>query len=271
MMRRGAHRGRVALFTRVRADEVLTLYACDAVSVAIGGDGHVQTWTLPGEEASMNLELDGPDMRSTSALLHRLGIGRVSRVVCPQIDAEQAHAMRLHRAAMLSEVCVLHEPMRDAMARPARSLLPSTQRRRRKDDGRFNVLYADYMGAVTGDRRRRLFPLQDMADFLQDHATRTGALVFACTFAARFTLPLFAGRATAAQQILEDYLRPLWTWCGYRVRGDDGVHVRQYRRTASSMTMTFVCATLVYAPDEGARAQQEFPLTADGSAYDGYP
>lgn len=200
------------------------------------------------------LVLDAPEMRTTTTLLTRFGEDRVARVVCPQIDPAEAMAMRQHPTAALDAVRIIDQSMSDALEGMR---APAAKRPRGVCDRHFNVLFADYMGTVTGDRSRDLFPLQDMQDFLEHHATRQGTLVFACTFSLR--MPLYNGHASADDQIVEDYLKKLWAWCGYRVTGD--VTEYKYKRTTKTMPMVFVCATLKFDPAlKRQRTAVDFPI-----------
>jgi hypothetical protein len=202
------------------------------------------------------LVLDSASMLSSNALAGVIDASSIKSIDVPQIDPCTRLLRAMHRNA----------PRRARIVPGSLAQLL----RNRKTRTPFNAVYADYMNNVTGNRATGCLPLQDMSDLLELHMDRTGNVVLCCTFAARLSgKGLFADRTSAQDQIIQDYLRPLWALHRFKVVELSG---RTYKRDSASMAMVFVSAVLRHDPCLPGPNSREavFVCTDTGHHFDGY-
>lgn len=194
--------------------------------------------------------LDGPAMRTSRAL--STAFGRRISLMVPQYHPPSIPRMKLS-APRSSRVTIVPGTTAEWLAKPQRG-------------GRFNAAYFDTTTAVTGNRGAGHFPLEDIRAFLEQRADRRGPVALCATFVARTPHGLFGNRSTAADQIVGDYLKPLFAAARFAV-GDLCAHT--YRRGPTSMAMVFVSAVLRYDATLPT-SRISFIVTPDGQHYDGY-
>jgi hypothetical protein len=194
--------------------------------------------------------LDGPAMRTSRALSSAFG-RRISLMV-PQHHPPSIPRMKAS-APRASRVTIVPGTTAEWLTKPARG-------------GRFNAAYFDTTTAITGNRAAAQFPLEDMRAFLEHRADRCGPVALCATFVARTPHGLFGNRSSAADQIVGDYLRPLFAAARFAVAD---LRAHTYRRGPTSMAMVFVSVILRY--DAAIPTSRiSFIVAPDGQHYDGY-
>ena len=195
------------------------------------------------------LVLDGKSMRTSRAVA--AAFRKRVEVTVPQLDPDSVPPMR-RNAPPEGHVRVVPGSMA--------ALLQSCE------GTVMHAAYFDYMGAVTGNRTKDLLPLEDIWAFLKANAARSGPVVLCCTFSARMHRGLIRGRASAQQQIVDDYLKPLFRYQRFAVLD---LASRTYKRCGTSGPMVFVQTVLQYDATIDA-SDVAFIASLDQRHYEGY-
>jgi hypothetical protein len=108
---------------------------------------------------------------------------------------------------------------------------------------KFNLVYMDCMGSVTGNRACCDFPLEDLQLMLRRHAAST--IVLGMTFCARLVDGRGAHHSNVSETILADYLLPTVHAAGYAMA--HRARACCYRRPRGA-TMAFFALVLERSP-----------------------
>jgi hypothetical protein len=211
--------------------------------------------------------LDGPRLETTRTLNAALACCPPA-IVAPQRDAAAAAEMRSQAPANLE---VVSTSIAEALGVGA----PTPR------GPQFDAAYLDYMNTVSGCSKTGDYPLEDIALFLR--RCRGRKVVLCLTFARRMRIGVYAGRRSATDAIVNDFLAPLFQHAGFRAldiatreyrRGSSSNSRRSSRRRSSSSSaapMVFVTAVLQYdAALLRSRHLVRFALTRDRCRFEGY-
>jgi hypothetical protein len=161
------------------------------------------------------LTLDGTECRTSYAFVESQLVSP-NQIYVPQYNDKEYELMKDSKMCRVFNV-------------PLNGLLYKLEDEDNEAFHSINVFYGDYMGGVTGNRSIYLFPLEDIQRLLQrSHQKR---IIIATTFTQRENKQKFSHRKNMGEQIEEDYLKPLFLSCGWRIVDSDR---KSYMRTRGS-------------------------------------
>lgn len=130
----------------------------------------------------------------------------------------------------------------------------------------FNVAYFDYMGTITGNKEKTIFPLEDISFFLSQCADE---IVVAFTFCLRTTRGLFGDRDSSFEQTKKDYIEPIIKYHQFRIKKSYAtIYNRKKKGGKKSAAMSFY----LYLLKKDKRINPstvDFIIDSSGD-YDGY-
>ena len=162
--------------------------------------------------------LDGEFCRTSRAMLSRTCVRRrLNRCFVPEHD----ETLNGKKPTLSKVTHVATSDIHDAF-------VGSNAFRPMRKTPRMNAAYFDFCSTVTGDRSRRVFPLESVRYFLRHLASKTENVVFAATFSTRMRTGLDSKYANVRSEILHAFVRPLLAECQFYEK--KRIVMRQYRQ-----------------------------------------
>jgi hypothetical protein len=142
-------------------------------------------------ECTGALVLDGPEARTTNALLNNGIVKKRKTVHVPQNDERDYREIKKRNICKVKK-CSIGEYI---------------EKMDEKDIQSINLCYFDYMGCISGNKTKDTYPLEDMCSFLTK--STQDKIVFACTFSRRAKKPSFI---SAEEYIIGYFLKQLFIY-----------------------------------------------------------